>query len=70
MTPKQITQFNEMLNALKVIATYETPAHLRKHSFRDWGLDYEEALEMSYENIMTFAKTMSKGIKPITEKPN
>lgn len=70
MTPKQIQQFNKMRNALIQIGKhYQTPAKLKKDSEKDWGLDYEEALEMSYENIQSAAKYAVKGIKAITPKP-
>lgn len=64
MTPKQKQQFNLMRNALLVIAKdYQTPTQLRKSSDKQYGLDYEEALEMSYENIQNTAAAAVKGIK-------
>ena len=67
MTPKQKLQFNKMLHTLQQIGKgYQTPSQLKKESNKDWGLDYEEALEMSYENIQTAAKIASKGVKPIS----
>lgn len=65
ITEKQKSQFNQMLNALKTIGQYQSPDKLRKDSSKDWGLDYPEALEMSYENIQETAKTASKNIRPL-----
>ncbi|TXK52344.1 hypothetical protein FVR03_01120 [Pontibacter qinzhouensis] len=64
MTPKQKENYNKMLLTLKMIAKgYGTTAQIRKNSERDYGLDYEEALEMAYENIQQDAKNCVKGIK-------
>lgn len=38
--------------ALTRITNYQSPEHLRKHSEKEWGLDYVEALEGSYENVL------------------
>lgn len=65
ITERQKQQFNQMLESLKRIKTYQSPSQLRKDSEKDWGLDYEEALEMSYENIQAEASYSCKGIKPI-----
>lgn len=70
MTPKQIQQFNQMRRALTTIAKdYSTTAQLRRESKGAWGLDYEEALEMAYENIQLTAKQALKGVKAIDENP-
>lgn len=64
MTKKQALQFNRMLGALKVInKTFMTPNQIRKHL--DSGLEFEEELEMAYENIQQFAKQTIKGVRPI-----
>jgi hypothetical protein len=66
MTPKQTDQFNNMLITLRMIAKeYQTPAQLRRNSGRQYGLEYEESLEMAYENIQEAAKTAIKGVKPL-----
>lgn len=65
ITIKQAQQFNTMLIGLKRIATYQTPAQLRKESQSQYGLDFEEAIEYAYENMQTEAKNWKKGIKPI-----
>ena len=48
-------------DALKRITKYQSPEHLRKHSERDWGLNFEEALEMAYENVVGDARRAIKG---------
>jgi len=65
ITEKQKVQFNLMLEALKTIKAYQSPSRLRKDSEKDWGLEYEDALEMSYENIQATAALACKNIKPI-----
>lgn len=66
ITERQAEQFNIMLGTLKIIAKeYETPEKLRKDSEKKYGLDFEEAIEMAYENIQNEAKKTIKGIKPI-----
>ena len=66
MTKKQKQQFNEMLRALRTISTaYYTPDQLRRNSEKEYGLEYEEALEMAYENIQILAKEVSRGIRAI-----
>ena len=42
--------------ALKRITNYQSITHLRLHSERDWGLPYQEALEMAYENVLEEAR--------------
>ena len=46
----------------------QTPKQLRRDSEKDWGLDYDEALEMAYENIQNDAATAVKGIRAIKPK--
>jgi hypothetical protein len=41
---------------------------MRKNAERDYGLDYEEVLEMAYENLQNEAKSSCKGIRPIKIK--
>lgn len=59
----KVEQQQRLYDALKRITQYDTPTRLKKDSRGDWGLDYEEALEMSYENIQEEAKSALKGIK-------
>lgn len=64
MTTKQTLQFNKMLTVLKKISkAYQTPSQLKRNSGKQYGLDYEEALEMSYENIQGEAALACKGVK-------
>ena len=65
ITEKQKRQFNLMLNALKKIKAYQSPEKLRKDSSKDWGLDFEEAIEMAYENIQGEAAFACKNVKPL-----
>lgn len=52
-----------LYSALKRIAAYQSPARLRRSSVKDWGVEYEEALEMAYENVLEEAKRATKGIR-------
>lgn len=64
MTPKQKEQFNRMRAALRKIAyDYMTPAQIQREE--GTGLDYQEYLEMAYENIKTKAKAACRGVKGI-----
>jgi len=65
MTEKQRINYNAMRKALLDIAQSDSTERLRKNSNGDWGLDYEEALEMAYENMQQHAKDCVKGIKHI-----
>lgn len=67
MTKKQMEQFNRMLSVLRKISRdYQTPDQLRLSSGRDYGLSYNEALEMAYENLQNEAACAVKGIKSIS----
>lgn len=66
MTDNQKQQFNRMLSALKRITKYDSPERLREESMNDYGLDYEEALEMSYDNIQYDAKAAINGVKRVS----
>jgi hypothetical protein len=69
ITQRQKTQFNRMLSVLKQIATgYMTPAQLRKSSRGDYGLDFDEAIEMSYDNIQNDAKYAIKGVRSLIDR--
>lgn len=60
-----------MLDALKTIANdYQTPEQLRKNADKQYGLGYEETLEMSYENMQQprggpFAKNATHRVRRI-----
>jgi len=62
MTEKQKRDYTNMYNTLVRIKSYDSPAKLRKQSRGDWGLDFEDAIEMSYENIQLEAKHGIKGV--------
>lgn len=69
MTDKQIRQFNYMREILKLIAKgYQTPNQIRKDCHKNLGLDYEEALEMAYENIRQEAWQALVGVREIKPK--
>lgn len=66
MTPKQKEQFNLMRETLKKIASgYQTPDQLRRDSEKEYGLEFEEAIEYAYENIQCEAKSAVKGVRAI-----
>jgi hypothetical protein len=65
ITEKQKQQFNIMLSTLHRIKAYDTTKYMRKNAEKYYGLDYEDVLEMAYENIQGEAKMGLKGIKPI-----
>jgi len=57
-----------MFNALKTITRYMSPDKLRREADK-YGLEYEEALEMAYENVLQTAKDAIKGMRrPATRK--
>ena len=53
----------KLLIALKRISSYDPPSRLRKQSKGDWGLGFEEAIEMAYENIQAEAKEAVRGVR-------
>lgn len=63
MTKAQREQFNRMRFALKMIAGYQTPDQLRRDCEKDYGLEYHDALEMAYENLLEDARTAVKGVR-------
>lgn len=66
ITENQAKQFNHMLMRLRRIANgYQTPAQLRRSHDKDWGTNYEECLEMAYENLQSEAKDGARGVSPI-----
>jgi len=66
MTPKQKQQFNTMLHTLKKISKhYQTPTQLQRNVKKQYGLDYNEILEMAYENIQQEAKNASRNVRAI-----
>jgi hypothetical protein len=64
MTAKEKESYLKMYNALKKIATYyQTPQQLRRNCEKMYGLQYEESLEMAYENLQAEARFATKGIR-------
>jgi hypothetical protein len=62
---KEIQNHNKMRNALIEISKYETVDKLRRDSEKEWGIDFDEALEMAYENMQNTAKYAVKNIRNI-----
>lgn len=60
MTPKTNNELR-YYDALKTITKYMTVEQLRKNSMKHYGLTFEEALEMAYENIIFEAENAIKG---------
>jgi len=65
MTEKQKKNYNKMRETLKRIRDYNSPEKLRRESEKDFGLGFEEALEMAYENIQAEATGAIKGVRPV-----
>jgi len=68
-----IEKTQRLYDALKTIAQYQSPERLRKSAERQYGLGFEEALEMAYENVIETAKHAIKGmqrpeLEPRTDK--
>lgn len=54
----------KLFDALRAIAkSYQTPDQLRRSAEKEYGLDYTEALEMSYENIQSLAARTIHGLR-------
>lgn len=63
-TDKRLEREQIMYDALRRIAKeYQTPEKLRRNAERQYGLEYEEALEMAYENIQSLASFAIKGMR-------
>lgn len=65
ITEKQVAKYNHIVSVLKRINKYQSPERLRKSSEREYGLEYEEALEMAYENVLSEARDALKGARYI-----
>ena len=57
-----------MYDALRRITAYMSPDQLRRRAEKEYGLPYEEALEMAYENIQSEARVAIKGMRRPKEK--
>ena len=68
MTKAEKRKYMQMWRALKIIARdYQTPAQIKRSAGKEYGLEYEESLEMSYENIQQVAKNGLKRVSPLKE---
>jgi len=68
MTSKQAEQFNLMLATLRKISKeYMTSEQLRNKSEKMYGLEFEECIEMSYDNIQEDAKFAIRNVRPIQQ---
>jgi hypothetical protein len=64
------SHYNKMYDALKTIAKgYQTPEQLRRSSKDQFGLGYEECLEMAYENIQMLAKEATRNVRRFPKQP-
>ena len=52
-----------MYDALKRIASDQSPDRLRRGAQKEYGLSGEEAIEMAYENVIHEAKSAIKGVR-------
>lgn len=53
-----------LYDALKRIASYDSPEKLRRNSWRAYGLDDpSEAIEFAYENVLAEAKAAIRGMR-------
>lgn len=71
MVKKTSTPLEVKLHAAlrRIAKSYQTPAQLRRNSEKEFGLDYEEALEYAYENIQAEAAAAIKGVRIVVSKP-
>ena len=60
---RQATVIRRLYNTLLLIKKYQTPDQLRRHAEKMYGLSFEEALEMAYENIQQEAANAIKGMR-------
>lgn len=65
MNTKEKNNYNKMLEALQLISKSDKINLLQKNSEKNYWLSYEEALEMSYENLQEIAKFNIKWIRKI-----
>lgn len=65
MTERQKLQFNLMLYQLRAFADSKPTEYLKKHSFKEYGISYEDFIEMSYINILDDARDCVRGIREV-----
>lgn len=59
----KLEQVQRYYDALKIIAAYMDVDKLRNKSVKLYGVDYPEALEYAYENVLETAKAAIAGKK-------
>jgi len=62
-TDKRLEREQRMYDALKRITKYQTPTQLQRGAEKEYGLQYEEALEYAYENMQQEARLAIKGMR-------
>ena len=62
--PKSTTNYESRFEtALRRIAAYDSTSRLRRQSEHVWGVGFEEAIEMAYENIQEEARAALRGYR-------
>ncbi len=56
-------------DALRRISAYMSPEQLRRKCQRTYGLEYEEALEYAYENVLDEARVIKGKRRPSGAAP-
>lgn len=56
MTIKETDKIRRLYDALKAVAQCDTPDQLKRDSQNEYGVEYDEALEMAYENVRQIAR--------------
>lgn len=70
MAKRRIDYESVFAGALRRILAYDSPAKMRRDCGRDWGLAFDEALEMAYENIKAEAKQALSGYRRRPDQPS
>lgn len=55
--------YRQMWEALQRIKRYQSPERMRRASQKDWGVGFEECLEMAYENMQIEAVNGLSGVR-------
>jgi len=66
VSPEKIEQ---IYYTLKRITQYQTVSQLRKASKAQYGLDFDEAIEYAYENIIAEARAGLSGVRLPKRRP-
>jgi len=70
MTSAEQKRFDRLANAIRRIASYQTPRELRREYSDGMGIGYEEALEYAYENMRNEARAVVALVRPKRVKPS